>query len=262
MSAQRCQLSTSSDHTSLRIVLFWTLSLRPTLSDIPTLLLIIELYRRMTQRSSSTYLSFSHWRSYYSVFPTTTWRCPSTLQMCVWACVCARVRACVQPATEKYLEILPPWQGIEPEPLRGQTVRYIHSLTDLLLPSRGENRGWHAFLLPLSYHDPGYGEDRQWDTFILPLSYHDPGHGGDRQWDTFILPLSYHDPGHGGDRQWDTFILPLTYHLECMRCWLMAGSQRTFKVTVLLMGSSTAQLIQTLMYALWQCHWQECMDRQ
>ena len=173
MSAQRCQLSTSSDHTSLRIVLFWTLSLRPTLSDIPTLLLIIELYRRMTQRSSSTYLSFSHWRSYYSVFPTTTWRCPSTLQMCVCERVCARACVCAtshgkiprntpamagnwaraikgtnseihsfshwpittQSRREQRLTCIhSPTELSWPRLRRGQTVRYIHSPTELSWP--------------------------------------------------------------------------------------------------------------------------------
>jgi len=62
----------------------------------------------------------------------------------------------------------------------GQTVRYIHSPTELSWP--GPRKGQlDTLILPLSYHDPGHGEDRQWDTFIPSLSYHDPGQVEDRQ---------------------------------------------------------------------------------
>ena len=149
-----------------------------------------------------------------------------------------------------------PWNtlsrpGMEPKPLRGQTMRYIH--------------------FPLGYHDSGYGQHRQWDTFIshwgimtrvmdsTDSETHSFFHWGimTRLWTAQTVrhihsstevswlglwtgqtvryihsstevswlglwtgqtmryihfPLRYHDSGYGQHRQWDTFILPLRYH--------------------------------------------------
>jgi len=104
-----------------------------------------------------------------------------------------------------------PWSEIESEPRRVQTVRYIHSPTELswLGPWRGQTVRYIHSPTELSWpelwrvqtvrfiHSPtelswfGSRKGPRVRYIILPLSYHDPGHGEGRQWDTFILPLSH-----------------------------------------------------------------------
>jgi len=80
-----------------------------------------------------------------------------------------------------------PWLEIGLQPKKGQTVRYIHSPTELSwrgqtvryihspteLSWRGQTVRYIHSPTELSW--PGHGEGRLWDTFILPLSYHDLG---------------------------------------------------------------------------------------
>jgi len=71
------------------------------------------------------------------------------------------------------------------------TAAIICPLLDFNLLPRGEIGGRWSYSLP---HCPGIGpapRSGECDAFILSLSYHDPGHRKDRQWDLFILPLRY-----------------------------------------------------------------------